>query len=182
MEIKVKGMMTTTIGESTGAVIDFDLRRAIVYQSGSTAEFEFVTDAELQNAVRIVEKNTTGSITGKVADGVSGSEKIIVYAYDKGDFEEDEKFPQGASQIMFKNAISSAVVNADGEFKLAFLEKGQYELHFISYTQNPQGQLQARGELQMNILSAGTIDLLGLQVNSDETVDVDLKVAALLFF
>jgi hypothetical protein len=182
MTIKVKGVMSTTVGQTTESVIDFDLRRAIVYESGSNTDFEFVTETELENAVRLVEKNTTGNITGHVTDGVSNSDKVIVYAYDKGDFEIDEKFPQGPSQIMFKNAITSAVVNADGDFNLAFLESGNYELHFISYQEDDANQLRAHGELQMNVLGSVTVDLLGIKVNASDTVDVDLKVTGLQFF
>lgn len=182
MTIKVKGVMATATGQTTESVIDFDLRRAIVFESGSTTDFEFVTETELENAVRLVEKNTTGNITGNITDGVSGSDKIIVYAYDKGDFGIDEKFPQGPSQIMFKNAVTSAVVNADGDFNLAFLESGNYELHFISYQENDEEQLMAHGELQLNILGSVTIDLLGIKVDASDTVDVDLKVTGLQFF
>ena len=182
MTIKVKGILATTAGQSTESVIDFDLRRAIVNQAGSVADYAFVTEAELESAVRLVEKNTTGSIAGNVSDGVSGSEKIIVYAYDKGDFELDEKFPQGPSQILFKNAVTSAVVDADGAFKLAFLDSGNYELHFISYREDDNNQLKAYGELQMNVLGAATIDLLGIKVDAGDTVDLDVKVTALQFF
>ncbi|MBL7779807.1 MAG: DUF4382 domain-containing protein [Saprospiraceae bacterium] len=182
LSIRTNGMIATTIGATTSAVIDFDLRRSVVNQQDSNMEYQFVTEAELAGALRIMEKESTGSISGHVSDGVSGSEKIIVYAYEKGDFETDEKFPQGPSSILFKNAVSSAAVQSDGSFKLAFMETGNYELHFISYTQNAQGQLQARGELQMNVLGTVLSDLLDVQVGAGDTTLIDLKVSALLFF
>ena len=182
LSIRTNGMIATTIGATTSAVIDFDLRRSVVNQQDSNMEYQFVTEAELPGALRIMEKESTGSISGHVSDGVSGSEKIIVYAYEKGDFETDEKFPQGPSSILFKNAVSSAVVQSDGSFKLAFMETGNYELHFISYTQNAQGQLQARGELQMNVLGTVLSDLLDVQVGAGDATQMDLKVSALLFF
>ena len=182
MSIRTNGMIATTTGTTTAAVIDFDLRRSVVYQQDSQTEYKFVTEAELAGALRIMEKESTGSISGHVSDGVSGSEKIIVYAYDKGDFEADEKFPQGPSSILFKNAVSSTVVQSDGTFKMAFMESGNYELHFISYTQNAQGQLQARGELQMNVLGTVLANLLDVQVSTGDNTEIDLKVSALLFF
>lgn len=182
MEMQVQGSFSTQTGATTQTVIDVDVRKAIAFQSGSETAFEFVSEAELQQAVRIVDKSKTGSIDGDVTDGVSGSDKVIVYAYNKGDFTMDERLPQGASDITFKNAVSSAVVAADGTFKLAFLDSGDYELHFVSYQEDDDGNLQARGELQMSVLGNVVIDLLGIKVEATETVDVEVKVVSLLFF
>lgn len=182
MEIQVQGTFATQAEQTTGAVIDMDLRKAIIHQTGSTTDFEFVTAAELTDAVRIMDKSTTGSIDGAVTDGVSGSDKVIVYAYHKGDFDTDERLPQGTSEITFKNAVTSAVVAPAGTFRLPFLESGSYELHFVSYQEDDDGNLQAKGELQMTVLGNATLDLLGIVVEAKQTVDVEAKVSGLLFF
>lgn len=182
MQIKANGSIVTTKADTTEAVIDMDLRKSIVYQTGSNTEFKFVTDPELQAVARMMDKSTTGTITGDCTDGVSSSDKIIVYAYKKGTFDVDEKFPQGASQVTFKNAIASAVLATNGTFNLSFLDAGNYELHFISYQMDPQGKLQAKGELQLNVLNATTLNLQGLNVSAKETIDMDLVITGLLFF
>jgi Domain of unknown function (DUF4382) len=182
MDIKVKGSFETKTAQTTEAIIDLDLRKAIVYQTGSSTDFQFVTDPELQTSIRVVDKAQTGTITGDCTDGVSGSDKVVVYAYKKGDFDATtEKFPQGASQIQFKNAITSSVVASDGAFNLSFLENGAYELHFIAYKADTAGKLQAKGELQLNLIGS-TLNLLGLNVTANNNIDMDLVVTGILFF
>ncbi len=180
--LKAKGSFGTKANETTEAIVDIDLRKSIVYRPGSNTEFQFVTDPELITAVRLMDKAATGSISGDCTDGVSGSKKVIVYAYKKGGFSQNEKFPQGTSQVYFKNAVTSSVLAADGTFQLSFLESGSYELHFISYQEDSQGKLQAKGELQLNILNSTTLNLLGLNVSAKENINIDVVVTGILFF
>lgn len=180
--VKAKGSFVTKANETTEAILDMNLRKSIVYQAGSDTEFQFVTDPELQAAVRLMDKAATGSIVGDCTDGVSGSKKIIVYAYEKGGFGPNEKFPQGTSQVQFKNAVTSSVLGADGTFSLSFLESGAYELHFISYLEDGQGKLQAKGELQLNVTSSATLNLLSLNVAAKGNISMDLIVTGILFF
>jgi len=182
LAVKAQGSFATKANETTEAIVDMDLRKSIVYKSASTTDFQFVTDPELKAAVRLLDKASTGSITGDCTDGVSGSEKIIVYAYTKGSYNVTEKFPQGASDVQFKNAVTSSVVASDGDFNLSFLESGAYELHFISYKAGSDGSLQANGELQLNILSSTTLNLLGLNVTAKGNINMDLAVTGILFF
>ena len=182
MQIKGKGSFTSRTTETVEAVIDMDLRKSIVYKSGSTTEFKFATDPELQTAVRVVDKSQTGTISGDCTDGVSGSDKVIVYAYEKGNYDVNmEKFPQGASQIQFKNAVTSSVVAADGMFNLSFLENGNYELHFISYKADGNGMLQSKGELQLNVINS-SLNLLSLNLAAKASVNMDIVVTGIVFF
>ncbi len=179
--IKAKGSFAAKADETTEAIIDMDLRKCIVYQSGSSTDFQFVTDPELQTAVRLVDKAATGNILGDCTDGVSGSKKVLVYAYKKGTFNQNERFPQGTSQVQFKNAVTSSVLATDGSFNFSFLESGTYELHFISYQEDAQGKLQAKGELQLNVLNA-TLNLLQMSVAAKANINIDLVVTGILFF
>jgi len=181
LTIKSTGNIQTQNNATTNAVLDLDLRKSIVYQSGSTTTFQFVTEPELSEAIRLLDKSTTGTIKGDCTDGVSGSDKIIVFAYEKGDYNANEKFPQGSSQVTFKNAVTSALVEDDGNFQLSFLKSGNYELHFISYKTDAQGELQATGELQMNVVG-GVLDLLQLNVAAKAEVRMDVVVTGILFF
>ncbi|MBC7774294.1 MAG: DUF4382 domain-containing protein [Phycisphaerae bacterium] len=181
MAVKAKGSFDTRADETTVAIVDLDLRKAIVYQLGSTTEFQFVTDPELAASVRLMDKATTGNILGDCTDGVSGSDKIIVYAYKTGEYGVTEKFPQGTSQVYFKNAVTSSVVADDGTISLSFLKSGTYELHFISYQKDALGHLQAKGELQLNVLGPA-LNLLSMEVTARETINLDLVVTGILFF
>jgi len=181
LTLKAKGSLVTKAADTTVAVIDMDLRKSIVYRSGSTTEFEFVTNAELQTAVRLLDKANVGKIAGNCSDGVSASDKIIAYAYLKGTYNENEKFPQGTSQVQFKNAVTSAVVADNGDYSLSFLESGMYEVYFISYQEGAGSKLLVKGELQVNLLDA-TLNLLQLNVTAKTTINLDVVVTGILFF
>jgi len=179
--VKAKGNFESKKDQTTDLVVDIDLRKAILYKAGSTTEFQFVTNAELYESVRLVDKANTGKISGNCSDGVSGSDKIVAYAYKAGDYNQNERFPQGTSQVQFKNAVSSSAVGTDGSFSFAFLESGLYEVHFISYEQDAQGILQAKGELQLNVVGS-VLNLLQLNVVAKGTINLDLLVTGILFF
>ena len=179
--VKAKGSFETKKDQTTNLLVDMDLRKSIVYKSGSTTDFQFVTNAELYESVRLVDKANTGNISGNCSDGVSASDKIVVYAYKAGTYNQNEKFPQGTSQVQFKNAVSSSAIGTDGSFSLSFLESGIYEVHFISYEQDVQGILQAKGELQLNVLGS-VLNLQQLNVVAKGTISLDLLVTGILFF
>jgi len=179
--VKAKGNFESKKDQTTDLVVDIDLRKAIMYKAGSTTEFQFVTNAELYESVRLLDKANTGKISGNCSDGVSASDKIVAYAYKVGDYNQNERFPQGTSQVQFKNAVSSSAVGTDGSFSFAFLESGQYEVHFISYEQDAQGILQAKGELQLSVVGS-VLNLLQLNVVAKGTINLDLLVTGILFF
>ncbi len=182
MVIKAKGSFEPKAGDTAAVIIDMDLRKSIVYQVGSSNEYKFVSDPELASAIRLLDKSSTGTISGDCTDGVSSSDKVVVYAYKKGTFDVSiEKFPQGASQIQFKNAIASSAVEANGNYHLSLLESGLYELHFISYKVEADGRLYAKGELQISLLN-NLLDPLALNLSAKESLSVDLMVTGILFF
>ncbi|MBP6812138.1 MAG: DUF4382 domain-containing protein [Saprospiraceae bacterium] len=181
MVLKAKGSFETIENQTTDVLVDMDLRKTIMYKTGSTTEYQFVTNAELYEAVRLVDKGKTGNIIGTCSDGVSGSDKIIAYAYKTGEYDVNERFPQGTSEVQFKNAVTSSTVGSDGSFNLSFLETGRYEVHFISYETDAQGKLQAKGELQLNVIGS-ILDLLELNVASRGTISLDLVVTGIIFF
>ncbi len=182
MTIKATGSYNAKANETSETVLDLDLRKCIVYKPGSDSSYQFVTDPELSAAIRLMDKANTGTITGDCTDGVSGSQKIIVYAYKKGAYDGNERFPQGSSQIQFKNAVSSSVVASDGAFNLSFLESGAYELHFISYQKDAQGKFQAKGELQLSIVPPALTNLLQMTLTAKATLTVEVIVTGIVFF
>lgn len=179
--IDVTGNLTTYADSTTATVIDFDLRKSIVHQQGSTTDYTFVTNLEMSSALRMVTLSGSGTIKGKCTDNASDSDKIIVYAYEKGKYSATENTPQGTSGIRFKNAVSSTVVADDGTFELAFLEKGDYELRFISYRTSTDGTMQAKGELTLNLISS-LLDLLNLSVTAQQEIDLNVTVTGITFF
>lgn len=120
-------------------IIDFDLRKTIKEEQGTLeSDFDFVTLSELSAGIRTVNKETTGEISGTVNDSQNTSDKIVVYAYEKGTYNaEVETQGQGESNIRFANAVTSAEVGGiNNSYSLNFLAEGEYELIFASYTQD----------------------------------------------
>ena len=181
MTLKATGVFSTETNKTTNVVVDVDLRKSIVNKPGSATEFQFVTFPELYTSVRMMDKAATGNILGDCIDGVSNSKKIIVYAYKVGEYTTNEKFPQGTSQVYFKNAVCSSAVGEDGSYNLAFLQNGNYELHFISYQEDAQGKLVAKGELQLTLLDS-VLNLLNLQVVAGQELRVNMTVSGIVFF
>lgn len=168
-------------GASNSIIADFDLRKMIIHQAGGPSDhFDFATAAELGSSVRIVAENNTGTISGTVTDAVSGSGKVVAYAYKKGTFNRSVELQgQGASNIEFKNAVSSAVVGGTGSYQLSFLESGDYEIYFASYKDtNADGEFELKGTLIA--IGGGGVDLLGLKVDVNSTLKVDVLVTGVL--
>lgn len=179
--ITISKGITLVAGASNSVVADFDLRKMIIHQSGGPSDhFDFATAAELQSSVRIVAENNTGTISGTMTDNVSASGKVVAYIYKKGTFNRSvEMQGQGASSIEFKNAVSSTVVSGTGSYQLHFLESGDYEIYFASYKDtNADGEFELKGTLIA--VGAGGLDLLGLKVNVNATLKVDVTVTGVL--
>jgi hypothetical protein len=177
-EITITKNIAIQAGASNTVVIDFDLRKMIIHQSGNTTDqFDFVTTTELQNSVRVVVENKTGVIAGNVTNISTSADKIVVYAYKKGTFNSTtETQAQGSSGIEFKNAVSSATVSGAGHYELHFLEAGSYELHFAGYKYN---SITGKSELQgsVSVTGSGALDLLNLSVVANATLTANAVVA-----
>jgi hypothetical protein len=179
--ITINKNITLVGGASNSIVADFDLRKMVIHQSGGpTDHYDFATAAELQSSVRVVAENNTGTISGTVTDAVSGSGKVVAYVYKKGTFIRSvEMQGQGASSIEFKNAVSSTLVSGTGSYQLHFLESGDYEIYFASYKDtNADGEFELKGTLVAT--ASGGLDLLGLKVNVNGSLKVDVTVTGLL--
>ncbi len=171
--ITVTKMYTLQSGVANSLVADFDLRKMIIAEAGNPADqYNFATSAELQNSVRVVSEDKSSTISGTLTDGVSGSAKVVAYAYKKGTYNRTtEMTGQGASNVQFNNAVTSALVGPGGSYQLNFLESGDYEIHFASYKDtNADGKYELAGTLV--VVAGGGLDLLNLLVNINVTVNV----------
>jgi len=120
-------------------IIDFDLRKTIKEEQGTVSNnFEFVSNSELSAGIRAINGEMAGTISGTASDPENTSDKIVVYAYEKGKFNaETENTGQGESNVTFANAVTSSEVSGlNNGFSLNFLEEGEYELIFASYAQD----------------------------------------------
>jgi hypothetical protein len=165
-------------GGSKEVVVDFDLRKAIKEQASASNEYAFVTKGELQSSLRFVQKENAGSIKGKLNSyNASTNGKAIAYVYKKGTFNQNTELRgQGDSQIKFKNAVTSAKVNADGTFTAAFLPEGEYELHVATYRQESSGNLTLNALLNLG----GGASVNSISVKANTQTSLTLSVTGIL--
>lgn len=169
----------------TNFVMDFDLRKALRYSDEPQAPYSFVSDQNLNAAVKLVAKAKTGTVQGSYEEASnSNADKIIVYAYKKGSFNTTtETTPQGEDALLFANAAASAEVKqavTGQKFTLAFMEEGEYELHFIGYQRDPNtGRLQFESQLQSETTVDGSVGNL-ITVKSGVTINVAASITGLL--
>jgi hypothetical protein len=139
IEVKVTKGWNVAANATSVIVLDFDLRKAIRAMTDAAVRYNFVGDTDLTMAVRLVAKDHTGAINGTYSNNTDATgDKIIVYAYNKGSFNASTE-TQAQDGLLFKGAVASAEVKqglAGTTYKLAFLEPGDYELHFVAYQKN----------------------------------------------
>lgn len=164
--------------ENNEIVLDFDLRKAIVEGEG-TGDYKFVSATELGNSIRSVNSLETGIITGSVSNmNSSDAETMVAFVYKKGTYTESESGSE--NNVGFSNAVSSSSVNkASGDFELHFIEEGEYELHFASFSDtNSNGSMELEGMLDAS--SATAIDLQEISVEANAEITVEVVLAGLL--
>lgn len=158
-------------------VVDFDLRKTIKEEKdGISSDFNFVTMSELSAGIRTVNTELTGKISGSVNDVNNTSDKIIVYAYEKGTFNADvETKGKGESGVTFANAVTSTEVKSiNGSYNLDFLEEGEYELIFASYKEDEGSGFYFNALL--NVESTTGINLGAITVSSAIQISANVTV------
>ncbi len=154
---KVKGSFTLAAGGTVAVTLDFDVRKSIVVAEASERYL-------LKPVVRLVANQEAALIEGDYLDLAEGT-RVVVYAYEAGSFSISES-EANAEGIRFPNAITSTQLNAEGEFKLAFMSAGDYELVFVT--------VDEEGEL---------VDLIGsteASLSAGARLNLDINLAALI--
>jgi hypothetical protein len=169
----------------TTIVLDFDLRKALRYSDDQSAPYSFVSNDRLNAAVRLVTRSNSGAIEGTYEESTNGNaDKVIVYAYKKGTFNaSSETTSQGDDGVLFAHAVSSAEVRetlTGHEFTLAFLEEGDYELHFVGYSHDSAtGRFQFQNELHSETSAGGALGDF-VTVKSGVTLNVSAVITGII--
>lgn len=180
-EIFVDGAVTVTKDVTSTLVLDFDVRKSIQYDS--QGDFKFVSDSEMSSAVRMEDKPSAARIEGEISGNTSSSNQLIVYAYKKGTFDRDmETSGQGQSNIEFKNAVTSAMVDVNGNYTLAFLDSAdEYEMHCVSYEDTDgDGKMEAKATANLEASTLISLDLFGLSLESSSTLTLNLVITGFI--
>ncbi|MFY9150672.1 MAG: DUF4382 domain-containing protein [Prolixibacteraceae bacterium] len=181
-EIKLDKSILVGANSTTELVVDFDLRKSIVYNSNTseTSKYKFVTEAELKNSLRLESPEKCGDIKGKANNNQSAGE-LIVYAYHKGDYSAStETQGQGSSKVTFAKAVTSAKVNTDGTYQLSFLNEGDYEIHVAAYDKDAaSGKSVFKGMVNANSSISGLL-LNNVSVKANSHVELNFDISFLL--
>ncbi|SKB84569.1 protein of unknown function [Salegentibacter holothuriorum] len=175
-QIQLNDQVEIIEGTKNDIVLDFDLRKSIK-QEGD--QYTFVSGGKLQNSLRAVNTSNAGILKGNVENtSDANAESVIAYAYKKGEFNDSEK--EGDQGVRFNNAVSSSVVSeSNGDFEIHFLEEGDYEMYFASYSDDDQdGKLEFSG--LVNAEAIGGLDLNGVSVEANTTVNLEITFKGIL--
>lgn len=178
-EISVTDNAEILATDSNELVLDFDLRKAIVADNTDGA-YSFAGNSGLSNSVRAVNTLNAGTITGNVSNIEDfDAETMLVFAYESGSYNESE-MEQSGDGVRFSNAVTSSVVNeTNGEFSVHFVEEGNYELHFVSFSdKDDDNELEMQGEVEMT--TSAEVDLFDVVVTADSTTSIEVLLTGLL--
>lgn len=159
-------------------VLDMDLRKAIRRNSTGGSGYALVANAELRAATRVLVQGQTGVLGGHCDNPVTSSDRILVHAYHKGTYNAllERIEVQG---LAFGNAVTSAAVDARGDYELHFLPPGDYELVFVACKDlNGNGEMDLQGTLLLNVLTGQ--DLKAVSVQAESRTSVNVRVSGLL--
>jgi hypothetical protein len=120
--IKLIGEYDVPVNGVISLVIDFDVQKSIV-KSGNSGNYK------LKPTLRLIVDDEAGHIMGNVLN--ESDYNLTVYAYEDGTYDANESNESAA--VMFPNAVTSVDLHQDGNFKLAFLAAGSYDLVLAEY-------------------------------------------------
>lgn len=159
-------------------VLDFDLRKALRRTQDSLDQYEFVEPGQLKNALRVVNKQEAGLLKGE-ADISTTSDLVVAYLYRKGEFDEHLETDVTDDDLQFARAVTSARVKPGGNYLFPFLDPGEYELHFASYTENnDSGQVEFDGLMEVNV--SGGLDILDIDIEVQSEMTLNLSLLSIL--
>lgn len=154
-------------GAEVQLLLDFDLRKLIRYgASVSEIKYQFIDDRSMEDAIRVLEKDKTGSLRGTFLNESNQDYQIIVYVYESGTFNRSREIRTSETDLPnFFDAVSSSKLNSNGEFYLPFLTKGSYELIFSAHAKNAENEHM--GLLQAGSSSGSSLDNIHIEPGNE---------------
>ncbi len=153
---KAQGVFSVPSNGSVSVTADFDLRRAVV----ETGDGDYI----LRPVIRLVVDGQAGSIRGTV-DGTAEGSSYVVFAYESGEYDDSETAEPDGGDSRFPNSVTSSPVE-DGEYTLAFLAEGTYDLVLAEYDNE--------GDIRENAVVVAATDV---EVESGEVTTENLDVS-----
>jgi hypothetical protein len=180
MEVALNKAWTVRNNAKTRVVVDVDIRKAVQYSSDPAVRYTFLSVTNLQNSIRVVTSDRTAAIRGTFDGNYDSDQKhVVVYAYKKGTFNASTE-TQNENGVMFRNAVNSALVKSNvtsRTYVLAFMEEGEYELVFVTYTKDSaSGKYSFNAILDADAESSSSVTKL-VQVKAGIDLQVSVSIS-----
>ena len=167
--------LTLTAGGQLRAVIDFDLRKAVRRGEDSSQPYRFAARQRLESALRLVDRDQAGTLSGSVTNNSGEEGRVVVYAYAAGTYSASEAEGDSDDEL-FLNAVTSASLEG-GAYNLSFLSAGDYELVAASYQdEDNDGTLEFAGRFRLDATLGLNLGQLSVAANSVTTADFNLGI------
>ena len=121
---KAKGEFLVPVNGNVFITADFDVRKSVV-KAGNSGKYI------LKPVIRLVVENQAGFIEGVYPISENDNADYIVYAYEDGTYSESEADEPAETENRFMNATTSARLDNEGNFVLAYLAEGRYDLILV---------------------------------------------------
>lgn len=121
---KAIGEFTVPLNGTVEITADFDLRRSVV-EAGASGIFI------LKPTIKVIVNNQAGGIRGNITNR-EAEINYVVYAYEAGTYTEEESADPEAEAVRFPNSLSNTGAEDNGDYMLAFLAPGDYDLVVVA--------------------------------------------------
>ncbi len=152
---KAVGSFTVPANGEVEVTADFDVRKSVV-KAGASGMYL------LKPTIRLAVNNQAGQIAGAVTN-IPEDASIIIYSYEHGSYDASEAADPDQDETRFPNAVSNDMVDEEGNYYLAFLAAGDYDLVVTSVT----------GDGLYGVL--GVIENITVESNKTSVVDIDIE-------
>jgi hypothetical protein len=138
---KIKGEFYLQPDGVTNVTLDFNLRKSIVV-AGSSEKYI------LKPVVRLVVNEDAGMIDGTLVDTDSLGGSYVVYSYADDTFTEVE-MTEGTEENAYPNSVNSDLLDENGNFRLAFMNSGTYDLYFVRTKEGVEEMIGTRQDVEV---------------------------------
>ena len=120
---KAIGQFTVPVNGEVEVTADFDVRKSV---------FIAYSVYILNPTIRLIVNDQAGSIAGNITNGSEYTD-IIVFAYEDETWVASEAAEPAEGESRFPNAVTSGKMDDEGDYVLAFLAAGTYDLVVAGY-------------------------------------------------
>ena len=114
---------------------DFEVRNA-VYLTGDGQNQRYIFNP----TIRLVVTHQSGNIGGMITNGSSYTD-VIIYVYDAGTWDDSEDDDPEDQEFRFPNAVTSVKMDEEGNYILALLPTGTYDLVVTGFNDHIFGEV-----------------------------------------